>query len=408
MRILFLSSRLPYPPHRGDRLRLFNIMRTLSSSNHRLFLISFIEQRSDHQYVEKLRPYCEKIVSECLPRYQSLVNAARGVFSNNPLQVAYYGSERMRRTVASFIDRSTIDLIYVHLFRMAPYAENGKGIYKVLDFTDIVSEHLRSSIRFRSWGDKRIHSLEWARIRNYEIKMSQKFDECWVISHKEAELLSRLSPEANVQIVPNGVDFHSFKPMPGDKSDQLIFVGHLSSAYNVDAVLFFCREILPRVKKSIPWVKFCIVGRSPHGKIRRLADQRTTIVTGFVEDLCGLLNKSKVFVAPFRFASGIQNKILEAMASGLPVVATSIANEGLRATPNEEILIADDPEMFSNLLIELLTDGNRREKIGARAREFVEKNFNWNASANRIREIERVVSSTSRQPRHDRWTSRRA
>jgi len=271
---------------------------------------------------------------------------------------------------------------------MAYYVEEcQQGIYKVLDFTDVISNHLERSIKFRSWLERQIYSVEWLRIKEYEKKISRKFDECWVISRKEAEILSNFSPLANVKIVPNGVDLELFKPIKDNKDDRLIFVGYLRSAYNVDAILFFCRQILPRVKKAFPSVKFYVVGDQPPRKIRALAKEGNVVVTGFVDDLCGLLNKSKIFVAPFQFSSGVQNKILEAMASGLPVVCTSLTNEGLGATPNEEILIADDPKKFSDYLIELLTDDKRREKIGLQAREFVKRNFDWNRVVQRIEEI---------------------
>lgn len=387
MNILFLCSRFPYPPNRGDKLRAFNIIRQLSLAKHRLFLISFIEQKSDYTHIDNLRSYFERIIVEHLPTYKSCIKAAWGIFSKTPLQVAYYKSKNMKHVVDSFIRQNQIDLIYVHLFRMAHYVEYHEGIYKILDFTDVISNHLEKSIKFRSWLDRQLYSVEWLRIKAYEKKISQKFDECWVISRREAELLSGFSPLANVKIVPIGVDSKLFKPIEDDKDDLLIFVGYLRSAYNVDAILFFCRQILPRVKKAFPSVKFYVVGDHPHRKIRTLAKEGNIVVTGFVKDLCGLLNKSKIFVAPFRFSSGIQTKILEAMATGLPVVCTSMANEGLGATPNEEILVADDPEEFANYIINLLDDDRRREKIGLRAREFVKKHFNWNKVAQRIEEL---------------------
>lgn len=393
MRILILSSRLPYPPHRGDKLRLFNIIKKLSSSGHRLSLISFIEQKNEHTYVDQLRPYCEQIFVEYLPAYRSWLKATPGIFSKKPLQVAYYSSRRMGRIVNSFMQQNKIDLIFVHLFRMAQYVEKVRDIYKILDMTDVVSQHLERSIKFRSWPGKQIYSSEWLRIKEYEKRITMRFDECWVISNREAEALLNISPLSKVKIIPNGVDVELFKPQQQDKDDRLSFVGYLSSAYNVDAILFFYEEILPQVKKSIPTVKFYVAGNRPHHKITKLARDGDMVITGFVDDLCGFLNKSKIFVAPFRFASGIQNKILEAMSTGLPVVTTSVANEGLGAVPDEEILIADTPKEFSAQIVHLLRDDRRREEIGLKARGFVKKKFNWDRVAERVKEVEQGTFS---------------
>ena len=310
-----------------------------------------------------------------------------------PLQVAYYSSGRMKDAVDNFIRQNEIDLIYVHLFRMAHYVEHIRGVYKILDMTDIVSEHLERSIKFRSWPDRQVYSVERLRIKEYEKRIAERFDECWVISRREAEILLGFSPLVNVKIIPNGVDLELFKPRQVDKDNRLVFVGHLRSAYNVDAVVFFCDEILPRVKESVPSVRLYVVGSRPHRKIKQRARQGTVVATGFVEDLCGFLNKSKIFVAPFRFASGIQNKILEAMATGLPVVTTSPGNEGLGAKPDEEIVIADDPEEFSTRLVYLLRDDKRREEIGLKAREFVKREFTWNRAAERIQEVQQIISA---------------
>jgi sugar transferase (PEP-CTERM/EpsH1 system associated) len=393
MHILFLSSRLPYPPDRGDRLRLYNIIKKLSCSHHDLYLISFIEGKSDNNQLPNLRRYFKQITVELLPPYKSYLNAARSIFSRMPLQIAYYQSKNMQKLVDLFLRQHQIDLIYVHLFRMAPYVEDCRNIYKTLDLTDVVSGHLERSLPFRSWLDRQLYSIEWRRIRSYEKMISEKFDECWVISETEAKLLSSFSSANNVKIIPNGVDFYYFTPVEAEKKCQLIFVGYLKSAYNVDAILFFSKHIFPLVKKVIPDVNFCIVGTNPHHRIRNLATVEGIKVKGFVEDLGGILNSSKVFVAPFRFCSGIQNKILEAMAAGLPVVCTTIAAEGINAGPNEGLLVANDPKEFSEYLIDLLRNDQKRKELGCSARQFVQKHYSWDYAVQRINEIESILSS---------------
>jgi sugar transferase (PEP-CTERM/EpsH1 system associated) len=392
MNILFLCSRFPYPPNRGDKLRAFNIIRELSSANHRLYLISFIAESKELNYLDHLKRYCEEVIVEYLPPYRSQIKAALGLFSKRPLQIAYYQSRKMRRRIHEFLNQNSIDLIYVHLFRMASYVEHHQNLYKLVDLTDAVSSEMEKSLEYRSGINKWIYSLEFSRIREYERKITTGFDECWVISQRDAEILKKLSPSSNIVVMPNGVNMNFFRPLNNSTKEKIIiFVGHLRVDHNIDAVLFFYHDIFPLIIKKYPETNFYIVGPDPHSKIKNLCKDPRVIVTGFIEDLNHYLNKAMVFVAPLRFASGIQNKILEAMSAGVPVVCSSLANEGLQAKVGQDILVADNPLEFANLVNDLMNNPKKVEFLTQNAREFVRRNFNWNLAVDRITGIERMI-----------------
>ncbi|MFH0778732.1 MAG: glycosyltransferase [Candidatus Eisenbacteria bacterium] len=387
MRILFLASRLPFPPNRGDRLRAFNVIRKLSSDGHEIHLASFISGERERENAVPLKAYCKSLHLVTQTPSASWANCILALTGRVPLQIAYYKSRRMASEIRSVLRSSKIDLIFVHLFRMAGYVADEAQTYKVLDLTDVISREIERSLPHRRGLSRLIYSRELPRIREVERSLSASFDECWVVSDAEGEALTRLNPSAVVQVVPNGVDLEGFRPLNARPSNIVTFVGHLGVPHNVDAVLHFYKEIFPLVLKEMPDCRFCVIGPSAHRSLDRLRRDRRVMMMDFVEDLNGSLNRSSVFVAPLRYCAGLQNKVLEAMAAGVPVVATPCVNEGLRAKEEEEILIASDPWHFASSVVSLLNDAPYRRYVAEKARKFVEARFSWETASRRIAAI---------------------
>jgi glycosyltransferase involved in cell wall biosynthesis len=224
--------------------------------------------------------------------------------------------------------------------------------------------------------------------------VAETFEETWLVSEADRKALTATCPLANVQVVTNGVDMEHFYPTGQPcEPDSLIFVGHLRVFHNVDAVVHFVQDVLPLVRQQIPGCRLRIVGADPDISVQRLASHPAVTVTGFVPDLNAVLNRSAVFVAPLRFAAGVQNKVLEAMAAGRPVVATGIVNEGLGAEPGREILIADDVQATANQIVALLRDEQLRAQIGQNGLRFVRRKYRWDYVVERMRLIEENLTA---------------
>ncbi len=387
MRILFLTSRLPFPPDRGDRLRAFNMIRSLSADGHDIHLVSFVSDKNERETAVTLGAYCKTVNVVQRSTLASWLSCASAAPTKVPLQVAYYASSRMKELIGGLLDAESIDLVYVHLFRMAGYIPDGRPEYKVVDFTDVISREIDMSMSYRRGLNRLLYSVELPRIRAFETSIAGAFNECWVVSTAEAEVLRELCPSANVHVIPNGVDLQRFRPLEEEPGNIVSFVGHLGVPHNVDAVLYFYDEIFPEILRERPDCRFCVIGPSAHRSLRRLQKDRRVLMTGFVEDLNTSLNRSAVFVASLRYCAGLQNKVLEAMAAGVPVVASPCVNEGLGAQEDEEILLASEPLDFALKVTELLGDPPLRTYIAGNGRKFVEREFSWSVATKRMETI---------------------
>ncbi len=389
MKILFLTSRLPYPANRGDKLRTFNFLSHLAKK-HSLTLVSFIESEKQLPYVEELKKYCKVEVVK-LSCWESYLNCLLKIFSSKPLQVSYYKSQKMQDKIRQILKREKFDAAYAHLFRMAPYLENITGVKRVLDLCDAVSLHMKRTLKFNRGILWPVYLSEYFRIKKYEKAIIKKFDETTLISEKDKEeILGKNTEAANIHIVPNGVDYEYFKPMPIDNHEipRVAFLGYLSTFYNLDAVRYFYREIFPLIKERVPQIKFSIIGANCPAELKKIAREDNAVeLFCDVKDTRPFLNQSLLFVCPLRIGSGAQNKILEAMSMGLPVVTTSIGYSGIGALKDREIVVVDEPRAFAERIIDLINDGQLRNEISLNARRFIENNYRWEDSISKIENL---------------------
>ncbi|MDX1688204.1 MAG: TIGR03087 family PEP-CTERM/XrtA system glycosyltransferase [Candidatus Promineifilaceae bacterium] len=388
MRILCLTSRLPYPPHRGDRLRAFNFIRQLSPS-HELHLVSFIARQEEREHVALLRDYFRQIRLVHQSPLRSALAAAGNAWRRDPLQVGYYRSRAMQRLVNDMLATHHFDAAYVHLFRMTPYLARATDLYRIVDLTDVISEEVKRSLAYRNPLWRLVYRLEGPRISAYERRVARTFEETWLISEADRRILAAACPDANIQVVPNGVDLQRFHPTgTTPRPHSLLFVGHLQVFHNVDAATYLVEEVLPLVRREVPEARLRLVGADPGPAVQRLAAAPGVEVAGFVPELNAELNEAAVFVAPLRFAAGVQNKVLEAMAAGRPVVTSSLVSAGLGAQPDRHLLVADDPVAAARHVARLLRDKDERARLGAAGRRFVAKKYRWDYVTERIATIE--------------------
>ncbi len=275
---------------------------------------------------------------------------------------------------------------------MAPFLANHSDLYRIVDLTDVISQEVVKSLPYRPFFWRLVYGLERPRIEAYERFVARHFEETWLIAEPDRQVLKTAVPDGNIRVVPNGVDMDYFRPLGQlPAANSLIFVGHMGVFHNVDAALFLAQEILPRLQREVPDARLTIAGAEPAVVVQQLAENSAVNVTGFVDDLNGCLNEAAVFVAPLRFAAGVQNKVLEAMAAGRPVVTTGLVNAGIGAEPGRDLVVADGPEAMTAEIAALLQDEQRRREMGTAARKFVEQNFSWQFAVRRIGEIEAAL-----------------
>jgi hypothetical protein len=279
---------------------------------------------------------------------------------------------------------------------MAQYVSAARDVPVLLDFVDISSDKwLQYGARLpfsRAW----LYRLEGARLREHEVAAARRATRCLVATPREQALLHAFAPWAPTTVVPNGVDLEYFTPPPAPETDStLIFTGALDDFPNVDAVVDFVQTIFPRIRDRVPRARFLVVGKDPTRAVRRLAALRGVEVVGTVPDVRPYLRQAAVAVAPMRVAGGVQNKILEAMAMGLPVVATSKAHAGLEARSGQHLFVADDPATFADVVVRLLSPVELRAQVGRAARKFVEANHSWVAA---MAKLDRVIAQVAATP----------
>jgi len=380
MNILYLAHRIPYPPNKGDKIRSFHQIKHLSQ-RHTVHLACLMDEKEDAQYIKDLGQYCASVeVVYRKPTVTKLL-AASALLTNKPLSVVSFYSWELQEKINRKIATEKFDVIFVFSSAMAEYVRYVDHIPKMIDFVDVDSEKWRLYADYRPFPLSWIYRMEARRLADYEREIANTFNHSIFISQKEASFLQEQACVRSVSVVPNGVDQQYFFPREEERptsSMDVVFVGMMDYFPNVDAVLYFCQDIFPRIQASVPTVRFSIVGRNPKRAVKKLMREPHIIVTGSVPDVRPYLTRAAVAVAPFRIARGIQNKVLEAMAMGVPVVGTSLAFQGLGISPQDGIRQMDDPDQFAQAVITLLKDHQEQRSCVRRARQYVERHHQWN------------------------------
>lgn len=393
MNIIFLTHRVPYPPNKGDKIRAFHEIKSLSQ-NHRISLLCLTDNPKELLYEEELKRYCHSIDVVYLPLYRSKIAALRGLFSKTPLSLPYFYSQELQSRVERKIREDTYHLIFVYCSSMAQYvehAEHAEHIPKVIDFVDVDSEKWFQYAIHANFPYKYVYQIESKRLRQYEKSLAKKFQHGFLVSEKETnDFRNLVYQNAPVTAISNGVDTTMFNPSQEPYNPNvLVFTGAMDYFANVETMLYFTERILPRIRKTIPEVKLYIVGSNPSVEIKSLETQHSNItVTGFVEQIQPYVLKSAAFVAPMRIGRGINNKILEAMAMGVPVVTNSLGLEGILATPGQDILVEDSTDNFAQQVIRVMKDSTLRKKLSENGRKVIEENYSWERN---IRQLDNLL-----------------
>ena len=406
MKILFLCHRMPYPPKREENIRPFNMIRHLARS-HEVTVATLVRSAQEEADAEQLRSFCDELYVGRLSAFGAWARFGLYGLIGRPATFGYFYSPTLYRKVRRLLAIRNFDAVLVHCSSMGPYVAGHRGSRKVMDFGDADSEkwleYARTSPAPVSWAFR----LEGRRVRKAERRLGAQFDAGSVNAPRERDVLAAYV-RAPIAVIPNGVDLEYFQPTrssgPGYIPTRILFTGNMSYRPNVEAVRHFTAKVFPRILREIPDAQLCIVGMDPTAAVRRLADGDRIVVTGRVEDVRPYFDSAAVAVAPLRVARGLQNKVLEAMAMRVPVVASPAAFAGISAVAGRDLLVAARPGEFSRAVVTLLRDPAARERFAVAGRTCVETNHNWSQLLERLEDLvaggDRLASETTRPSLH--------
>ena len=392
MKILWLKSGPLHPLDSGGNIRTFNMLKVLKR-RHEVVFLSLLPKGSEVNRTTGAAEYSHRQIwvpwVERSKRFPGLHgDLAANLFSRLPYVIAKYQSEALAQAIADTTRSHPPDLIVCDfLTPAATLFARGNPQEKALLFQHNVESLIWQRLHDQAGGIRRAYfGSQWRRMQRFEREICARFDGVVGVSEDDCAILRREFGLHNVLgAVPTGVDVAYFQPSTAPrKAQSLVFLGSMDWMPNVDGVRWFAEEILPRVQRRFPATTLSIVGRNPTEAVRLLASERAGIrVTGTVPDVRPHLAAGEVMIVPLRIGGGTRIKIYEGMATGIPVVSTSIGAEGLASTPNENILLADAPEEFAVAVCRLLESQELRHRLGEAGRRLVEQNFSWE-SATRI------------------------
>jgi sugar transferase (PEP-CTERM/EpsH1 system associated) len=381
MQILYLAHRVPYPPDRGDKIRSFHHLRHLAGS-HDVDLLAFAERWGDLQWAEALRTFCRTVRLIPVGGAAAIARGGAKLVLGGSFSEGYFGSGAMWRAVRGAAAARRLDLVWACSAAMAQYAAAIPARRRIVDLVDVDSEKWRDFARHARAPLAWAYAVEATRLADCERRAATAADCVLLVSEVEAACLRRAVPTAPVRVVTLGVDAevpmaHGPAGAPADL--LLLFVGALHYRPNVDAVLFFLRAVLPLVRAQLPGIVFTAVGHRPSARLRRALRRAGPAVrlAASVPDVRPYLRAATVFVAPLRFGRGVRHKVLEAMASGVPVVASGVAVDGLAVRDGVHLLLAEEADAFAAAVVALLQDAQRRRILAANALAYVRESHAW-------------------------------
>ena len=398
MRIFFVCQRVPFPPDRGDKIATFNEIRHLSK-HHEVHVFCLGDGAADLDNVPALRAYVKSITAAPVHGLTGKLRALKALLDGRPLSVAAFNVAALHQAIISKYDELRPDLIIIYSCNVAQYAEHFAGLPRIMQFHDLDSLKWAQYAERSGFPLKWIYRIEATRLLGYERRIARRFAHSLVCTAAEMRDFEHLCPGIAVSLVGNGVDLDYFRSLGEIKRHgSIVFTGVMDYFPNIDAVQWFCDEILPAVQAQIPEATLTICGNRPTAAVRRLAKRRGISVTGWVADTRPYLDSAEVFVAPLRLARGVQNKLLEALAMGLPCVASKAAWNGTVVPEGAGILVTDNSEEFAGQIVRLLRDDALRLEMAGKARAVVETKYRWDrqmAALNRV-----IAEVTAWPPMH--------
>lgn len=388
MRVLFVT---PYVPSR-IRVRPFNFIKSLSAL-HDISLVSLLCDEYEQELVQDVARYCTSVDLIPLPKLRSYMNCIWALPTFVPLRVAYYHSREFSEHIRYVIRKRSIDVVHGELVKVLPAlraVQAQENIPLLYDSVDCISSYLQ-----QQWGAARnllqkiFVYTELQKMRYYERQSLKKLDQVVITSSHDRDNLIALGGELkHIQVVPNGVDTEYFTPSTIPREvDSLVFCAKLDYYPNSQSILNFCREVLPLIWQHRPQVRLTIVGNNPPRSVIDLSTDRRITITGYVPDIRPYLANASVALSPLLIATGMQNKVLEALAMGAPIVATPISCRSLQVKNDTHLLMAEGAQAYADAVLKLLEDTQLAQNLGSAGRQYVEQYHSWASTANTLSDL---------------------
>jgi len=392
MKVLYATLRPPYSIYKGDQLIAYNQIKKIGKDID-LDLLTFINNKEEKQKLKnELGNHCNNIFTMELYN-NKLFNLLKTFGNKNPFQVNMFFENKVKSQIDNIINKTKPDLIHVQTIRIAEYFKDHDSP-KTIDMIDSISLNMKRRAKNEFFLKKPVFKIESFLCSEYEKEIYNKFDKLFLVSQKDKDYYDK---NDKIVVNPNGtfitrdkLSDYSFNK----EKHSLVFHGNMQYYPNIESVIYFANEIFPELKEKYDDIKFYIVGKDPVEKVKKLNEVSGVIVTGFVDDIIDVLTTKTIGVYFMKSGTGMQNKILEALACRLPSVANPLALQGINDITDSHIKIAENKEDFIDEIINLIENKTERDRISKNGHEFIMKNYSWEANTNKLMQIWKDVLST--------------
>jgi sugar transferase (PEP-CTERM/EpsH1 system associated) len=390
VRILYICHRFPFPPKRGGKIRPFNVIRHLGRQ-HEVTVASLVRSEQEAREGAGLAGYCHKYLMERVRAPAAYLRMVRRLPTGVPSSMGYFYSPRLARRIRRELEQTAFDLIFVHCSSVAQYVSDVSRIPKILDFGDMDSQKWLAFGGFKAFPISIGYYVEGLKLQLEEARLARRFDYCTCTTRAELKTLRGLLAPTPTGWFPNGVDSQAFEPdgTPYDP-ETICFVGRMDYYPNQQSMLDFCADTLPLIRERRPGVKLLIVGAAPSREIRRLGALPGVRVTGSVPEVQPYVRRAALTVAPLNIARGTQNKIIESLAMGVPVVCSRLAAAGVDVVPGTHLVTADKPAEYADAILRLLADPTERKRYAEAGRQRVLSHHSWHRS---MRQVDTIIAA---------------
>ncbi|HQD16142.1 MAG TPA: TIGR03087 family PEP-CTERM/XrtA system glycosyltransferase [Ottowia sp.] len=385
MNILYVCHRFPFPPKRGGKIRPFNMIRHLSAAGHAVTVCSLARSPAEAEEGRGIAPHCAGFEVGMVSEPVQWVRMVANLPLVTPSSMGYFHCPDLARKVSGLLASRRWDLIFVHCSSVAQYVEHVTDVPKILDFGDMDSQKWLDYALLKPFPLSLGYKLEGLKMLAAEKRLAKKFDLCTATTRAEWETLDGYGTGARTDWFPNGVDATFFSPDGSAHEPETIsFIGRMDYYPNIECMQRFCAEVWPQLRARRPAMQLLIVGADPVPAVRELAKLPGVTVTGSVPDVRPFVRRSVINIAPLKIARGTQNKILEAMAMGVPVVTTRLAAGGVDAEAGEHLLVADTPAELTEAILRIVDSPAERARLAVAGRERMLSHHAWPRSMQRL------------------------